>query len=309
MPSARQARDLLLCYGLLPLVVAVLNALRGTVYAPEMSAADLVLFFGMMGIPSWTAAGLMAWMIVPRFAGGTRMDLALLCIAGLGGVVFSYFHLGLVVGTMAQTHWPSLAPFTEPGGYRMVTPLSDYIVGRSAAYFLALWLSANFVYRWLVPNARFLGAAPREVSGAEAEADGLARETAAGGDDKPEVAEQPHRPPFLRKLKQESAGPLIAIVAEEHYIRIYTETGSDLILYRFSDALHEIDGWQEGLQVHRSYWVASNAIVAAEQHGKSFRLTLSNGLKVPVSQANRGLVRANLAHLVAPQGHLVQGTV
>lgn len=296
MPSVRQMRALLLCYVALPFGVAALNALRGTIYAPEMSAGELALFFSMMGVPSWVSAGLAAWMLVPRFQRDERLDMLLLTIAGIVGVVFSYVHLGFVIGIMSQTRWPSLGVLIEPGTYSMASPISDYLFGRSAAYFLALWLIANLVYRWISPGARFLGSVPQPATRIASE--GAAAPAAHPVEPPPlEAMEGAQRPPFLRKLKQEFAGEVIAIVAEEHYIRVYTETGSDLILYRFSDALHEIQRWQDGLQVHRSYWVALRAIVTVEVLPRSLRLTLSNGLQVPVSQANRGLVQKHLQHL------------
>lgn len=85
-------------------------------------------------------------------------------------------------------------------------------------------------------------------------------------------------PPRLR------GAALNAVQAEDHYIRFYTAAGSDLILLRFADALSELHG-MEGAQVHRSWWVARNAVEASRmENGKRF-LILRDGTKVPVSRS------------------------
>ena len=89
-----------------------------------------------------------------------------------------------------------------------------------------------------------------------------------------------------------SAGPardgaLLAIKAEGHYLQVYTDAGSDLILYRLSDALLELGG-EDGAQAHRSWWVASRAL-APQRHRD--RLVLTNGVDVPVSRSFRVAAR------------------
>jgi DNA-binding LytR/AlgR family response regulator len=43
--------------------------------------------------------------------------------------------------------------------------------------------------------------------------------------------------------------------------------------------------------VHRSYWVRSSAIRAVRREGGKYSVELSSGLLVPISEANRGLIR------------------
>lgn len=84
-------------------------------------------------------------------------------------------------------------------------------------------------------------------------------------------------PPRLR------GGDLLAVQAEDHYLRLHTDRGSDLILMRLSDAVSELDGL-EGAQTHRSWWVAKSAVVKVARGDGRATLTLSNGLDVPVSR-------------------------
>jgi hypothetical protein len=86
-------------------------------------------------------------------------------------------------------------------------------------------------------------------------------------------------------------GPILALQAEDHYVRIHTTRGSTLLLMRFADAIAELDG-QPGLQVHRSWWVARAAVTGAARTGRRAELVLSNGLSVPVSRAAMVQARA-----------------
>jgi hypothetical protein len=90
---------------------------------------------------------------------------------------------------------------------------------------------------------------------------------------------------LMKRIKPEARGELWALEMEDHYLRVHTARGNDLILHRMSDALGEVAGL-DGLQVHRSYWVARAAVQAVERDGRRLLLVLRNGLKVPVSRNN-----------------------
>lgn len=100
-------------------------------------------------------------------------------------------------------------------------------------------------------------------------------------------------PPEIRaKLAPRLArARLIAVQAEDHYLRVHTEAGSDLILMRFADALRALGG-HDGLQVHRSWWVARRAVDTARLRKGRGALTLEGGLQVPVSATFCAAVRA-----------------
>ena len=74
-----------------------------------------------------------------------------------------------------------------------------------------------------------------------------------------------------------------AVEAEDHYLRLHTSAGQDLILLRMADAIAELEG-QEGMQVHRSWWVARAAIVDARRGDGRATLTLKDGTEAPVSR-------------------------
>lgn len=91
-------------------------------------------------------------------------------------------------------------------------------------------------------------------------------------------------PRFLDRLPPKLRGAeLYAVAAEDHYLRLYTDRGTDLILMRLSDAVAELEGL-EGAQVHRSWWVAKDAVVGARRGDGRATLALAGGIEVPVSR-------------------------
>lgn len=86
-------------------------------------------------------------------------------------------------------------------------------------------------------------------------------------------------------------GNIIALEADEHYINVFGSGGECKVLYRVGDAVRELDALNIGVRVHRSYWIAPSAIVELERADKRLFVKLANGMRVPVSQANTGVVR------------------
>jgi DNA-binding LytR/AlgR family response regulator len=93
---------------------------------------------------------------------------------------------------------------------------------------------------------------------------------------------QPAR--FIDRLPLRLRGAVIrAVSSEDHYLRIHTDRGSDLILMRLSDALAELEGL-EGAQTHRSWWVAKDAVRGVSRGDGRATLTLDGDLEAPVSR-------------------------
>jgi len=91
---------------------------------------------------------------------------------------------------------------------------------------------------------------------------------------------------FLERLPAKLKGAaLYAVSAEDHYLRLHTSKGSDLILMRLADAIAELDG-VEGAQTHRSWWVARDAVENARREGDKMVLVLKGGAEAPVSRPN-----------------------
>ena len=90
---------------------------------------------------------------------------------------------------------------------------------------------------------------------------------------------------LLHRLDPELRGALWAISVRDHYVDVLTERGTTSLLMRFSDAMAEAG--VAGAQVHRSHWVAWDAVEAPVAEGTRLFLQLKSGARVPVSKNHR----------------------
>lgn len=96
---------------------------------------------------------------------------------------------------------------------------------------------------------------------------------------------------FLSRLPVAYRGAaLYAVSSEDHYCRIHTSKGEELILLRLADAVRELDG-ADGLQTHRSWWVAKDGVADTRRDNGKLFLTLKSGGEAPVSRAYVGAVK------------------
>lgn len=104
------------------------------------------------------------------------------------------------------------------------------------------------------------------------------------GDAAPAPGDSDEQPRFLEKVPGLRAGEVAALQAEEHYVRVFHPAGSELVHYRFGDAVREMPE-SLGTQVHRSWWVADEAVIAAERGKRRWQLKLQSGHSVPISDS------------------------
>jgi hypothetical protein len=83
-----------------------------------------------------------------------------------------------------------------------------------------------------------------------------------------------------------------AVLAEDHYLRVYTDRGEVLILMRLRDAVRELEGI-DGAQTHRSWWVAKDAVERTIKGNKRFDLMLKGNVVAPVSRSYQKMLRTN----------------
>ncbi len=99
---------------------------------------------------------------------------------------------------------------------------------------------------------------------------------------------------FMDLMPAEKRGEILFLKSELHYLQVVTDKGNSLILYNLGDAVSELPA-ESGLSVHRSYWVAFDAVKALVRKGRQGELTLINGEAVPVSRNNLKRVETILA--------------
>jgi len=96
---------------------------------------------------------------------------------------------------------------------------------------------------------------------------------------------------FMAKLPIAKRGQLLCLEMDDHYLKVHTDKGHHLLLMRFKDALACLEEYP-GVQTHRSWWVAKEAIVSEEKEGRKLLLKLVNQQLVPVSRSFLAQVKA-----------------
>jgi len=93
------------------------------------------------------------------------------------------------------------------------------------------------------------------------------------------------------------AGPASGLTdiesAEQHYLHVVTTKGRSLILFPISRAIQAAERC-EGMQIHRSHWVAFRQVTALSKDDTGLFVCLSSGEKLPVSRSRQQAVKAAL---------------
>ena len=83
-------------------------------------------------------------------------------------------------------------------------------------------------------------------------------------------------------VPSQKRGEIYHISAADHYVEIFTGNGHHMHRITMKAAVEKTSP-DTGLRVHRSHWVAYNAMLSMEKSGGRHILTLRSGAKVPVS--------------------------
>ena len=137
--------------------------------------------------------------------------------------------------------------------------------------FTVFQLPSVFFMVWVVSAAVTLVSVYMERAREQAAASGKGADETAG---RALTDKLPHR---LRHA------PVLALQAEDHYLRVHTGKGDCLILMRLSDAIAAVEAL-DGARTHRSWWVARSAVTGIARGDGRATLTLSNGVEAPVSR-------------------------
>ncbi|MFZ1988563.1 MAG: LytTR family DNA-binding domain-containing protein [Alphaproteobacteria bacterium] len=88
-----------------------------------------------------------------------------------------------------------------------------------------------------------------------------------------------------------SGANLLAIEAHDHYVRVHTDRGTDLVLMNFEMAVAKA-AHLNGQRVHRSWWVARAAVIGVERGDGRATLALRGGARAPVSRRYAKVLRS-----------------
>ena len=254
-----------------------------------MMQSRVALFIGL-GI----VLSLALWSLQPAASTG---------ISGATALLFWALHvavlLPLLYGAQAAllrlpsaTRWPGVITVIASGalgalaftpfamGLDVLFQVSNDVSDNGSLIANALEEYAGFVFPvatvWLLINARQLAqlSVPKLASEPRAEERELSEEETA----------------FWTLIPPALGHDLIALSAEQHYVRVYTAKGETLVLFSFGRAVDAAARF-DGVQVHRSHWVNLDHVTDLVGTNRNLKCQLSNGLALPVSRANAALVR------------------
>ena len=76
---------------------------------------------------------------------------------------------------------------------------------------------------------------------------------------------------------------LVSVSSQDHYVRIQTKDNENLVRARLSDLIGQLN-CQNGIQPHRSHWVARQAVVGMMTRDGHKCLKLRNGNTIPIAR-------------------------
>lgn len=151
------------------------------------------------------------------------------------------------------------------------------LILRAGAEFLNFVLPVSLI--WILINTRQLSrlSVPRLNAVAEPDVPALS----------PDEAE------FWSQVPSALGHDLVALSAEQHYVRVFTTKGDTLILFAFRRAVAAVERF-DGVQIHRSHWVRLAQVVEVAGTSRDLRCRLSNGQVLPVSRGNVAPLRERI---------------
>ena len=302
--------EALACYLLLPACIGLLLGWGhvGQV-ASQLPPLLSILYWVGLAILIWTlndpATRLVSFVLAP-----TLRRILLVCL--LGGVLATLVQRPMVLlysGGFVRALAVPAPDFVQEAGWQVLPgsllQVRDAIV--HCAEWIGLWMIANWALVRVGGRTRFgaTRANPRAESPAvpTAEPSTVSIGASLRVDHESHRATDATRPamPILLRARRDLGPRILALQAQDHFVRVTTPVGSELVLYRFNDAIREM-GRDAGLQVHRSYWVARDAVRALRYIEGQCLLELSNGTHIPVSRARREVVKDYFSYFASTQG-------
>lgn len=223
-------------------------------------------YWVLQSISMWLAFEAGSWLVY-RIVGGNRLPLWTVLVVGvfLGSLAwrpFVYWFTGLFEPLLLEGRTVGIY---EPMSLSWAF-VADYMQNWAAAYLV--WVTVNYHFVYFAGLERFGFKAPvaerQDSSKSAYEA-------------RPAIGSA-----FLTRLPPHIGQDVIALKAEDHYVRVITTQGDALVLYRFTDAIKDMPSYL-GQRVHRSYWVNTGHIEEIQKFDRRYEIKLSDGQTVPAS--------------------------
>ena len=95
------------------------------------------------------------------------------------------------------------------------------------------------------------------------------------------------RPRLYMRLPEVADQWIVRITVQDHYVEVRSsDGGAHRLLMRFKDAVREMDD-ADGFCVHRSHWVARDAVQSAVKAGPKEFVIMTTGERIPISKTYR----------------------
>jgi uncharacterized membrane protein SpoIIM required for sporulation len=267
--------------------MAILFSLVGIRLISGMPYLDGLGYMLLHMFIAWWSVSSGAWVVRYIFR-SWQPPVVAICIMGfivsIIPAVFLFQHLGEYYASMYQVFAINRGDVAAPPSWS-ITYLLHFI--RYSIPAVPIFLAGVFGYRYIA-GVTWFGYGPPErvaapVDPAAAQAPVTQQELA--------VAVVPELPlaGLIEGTKLPADAILLAVRAEQHYIRIWSDRGTDMVRYRFRDLMGQLGNCPGG-QVHRSWWVNFDAVQSVNNEGRKLELTISPDLIVPVSVSYRNSV-------------------
>ena len=300
--------------------IAVLTVLLALLFAALQPPPTAHLGF-FMAVLAWAAhigLGMLCALAATRLLLGVRPRLSrlpwtTLLLGGLGGAtLFAPIALGLEALLPAPPPEPqedALDAWEAAGGLRALA--AEWLALLPS--YLPAWLLLNAMPMLRVSQPRLevaepagshsltdavAGGAsvPAESTHACEHADGSALPTGAAAT---AAAPVPAAPPLslpgeglLDRLPLAIGRQLVSISSDLHYLQVVTRRGRATVLGSLAEVESELG--QRGLRIHRSHWVALDAIRRLHRNAQGWRCELQDGRSLPVSRRRAAEIKERL---------------
>lgn len=270
------------------------------------------------GVLQFTLRRMQALVVAPRFWG---VIVAVSIVLGVAGPFGTYEHLALAP---RLAYWLAMALATFLAGYLSIGLLFQFLLGdvgnrpvRTALAGLTAGLPVTAIVV-LLNKAIFNDAtATGEILTLYVNCSLIATAITAlfglidSGQPAAEVASPPQsllpadaeeaastprapakpRPKLSDRLPPNLRDGVTYLSMQDHYVEVHTEKGNTLVLMRLADAIMEMEG-VPGLQIHRSHWVALDAVAGCLRKDGRLFLRMTDDKLLPVSRSSLDAVRA-----------------
>jgi hypothetical protein len=274
-------QDYLLYFLGIPVGLAVIFSLVGTRLTYGMPYLDALIYMLLHMFTAWWSVNIGAFIIKYSFRSWQPPTLSV-CLLGVLIALLPAVFLFKVLGEF----YAALYPVFGINRTDQIEPswTIEYLVHfiRYSIPVLPTFLVGVYGYRY-VTGVDWLGYPRKKIAEAESD-DAISGDAAAYADANAGLIEGSKLP---------ADATILAIKAEQHYIQIWSDKGTDLVRYRFKDIPATLINCN-GAQVHRSWWVNMDSVQTCSQNGRKMELVMNDELTVPVSLSYKNAVLQHL---------------